>query len=107
VQAMPHGKSQCRPGYTKYKAANFGSKVKGFTVYSVSLDKTKDNWLQAIKQDGLIWPNHVSDLKWWYGETTQRYDVQGIPTNWLINEKGIIVAKICMARHWKMPLKAS
>jgi len=93
--------SWCRPcrmenpnvvqAYTKYKEAKFGKKVKGFTVYSVSLDKTKEGWLQAIQQDGLVWPNHVSDLKWWYGETTQRYDVQGIPTNWLINEKGIIV----------------
>jgi thiol-disulfide isomerase/thioredoxin len=95
--------SWCRPcrmenpnvvmAYNKYKSANFGKKVKGFTVYSVSLDKTKENWVQAIKQDSLEWPNHVSDLKWWYGETVKRYGVQGIPTNWLINEKGIIVGK--------------
>jgi len=95
--------SWCRPcrmenpnvvqAYNKYKEANFGKKVKGFTVYSVSLDKAKDGWVQAIKQDGLVWPNHVSDFKWWYGETTQRYDVQGIPTNWLIDAKGIIVAQ--------------
>jgi len=95
--------SWCRPcrmenpnvvqAYNKYKAANFGKKAKGFTVYSISLDKAKENWVQAIKQDGLEWPYHVSDLKWWYGETTQKYNVQGIPTNWLINEKGIIVGK--------------
>jgi thiol-disulfide isomerase/thioredoxin len=94
--------SWCRPcrmenpnvvtAYEKYKNASFGKKGKGFTVYSVSLDKAKENWQQAISQDGLTWPNHVSDLKWWYSEAAQRYGVQSIPTNWLINEDGIIVA---------------
>jgi thiol-disulfide isomerase/thioredoxin len=79
--------------YNKYKDANFGKTAKGFTVYSVSLDKAKENWQQAIQQDGLVWPNHVSDLKWWYSEASQRYGVNGIPTNWLIDEKGIILGK--------------
>ena len=35
----------------------------GFTVYSVSLDKAKGAWQNAIMQDGLAWPYHVSDLK--------------------------------------------
>ena len=93
--------SWCRPcrmenpnvvrAYEKYKNTTFGKKGKGFTVYSVSLDKAKENWQQAIIQDGLTWPNHVSDLKWWYSEAAQRYGVQSIPTNWLINEEGIVV----------------
>ena len=78
--------------YNKYKAAKF-SNAKGFTIYSVSLDKTKDAWTNAIKQDGLSWASHVSDLKFWYSEAAKSYGVQGIPTNWLINEKGVIVAK--------------
>ena len=78
--------------YNKYKAAKFPN-AKGFTIYSVSLDKTKDAWINAIKQDGLSWTNHVSDLKFWYSEAAKSYGVQGIPTNWLINEKGVIVAK--------------
>ncbi len=78
--------------YNKYKNQKFG-KAKGFTIYSVSLDRSKENWIQAIKQDGLAWPNHVSDLKWWSSEAGQRYGVNSIPTNWLINEKGIIVAQ--------------
>ena len=64
-----------------------------FTVYSVSLDKAKDPWMNAIKQDGLEWPNHVSDLKWWYSDAAKMYGVQAIPTNWLIDEKGVIIAK--------------
>ena len=78
--------------YNKYKAAKFPN-AKGFTIYSVSLDKTKDAWVNAIQKDGLSWSNHVSDLKWWYSDAAKSYGVQGIPTNWLINEKGVIVAK--------------
>ena len=78
--------------YNKYKDMKFG-KARGFTVYSVSLDRDRSRWIQAIKQDGLIWPSHVSDLQWWSSAAGQRYGVNSIPTNWLINEKGVIVAR--------------
>jgi thiol-disulfide isomerase/thioredoxin len=77
--------------YNKYKDKKFG-KAKGFTVYSVSLDRDKEHWVQAIQQDGLVWPNHVSDLQFWGNAAARIYEVNSIPTNWLINEKGIIVA---------------
>lgn len=78
--------------YHKFKNAKFKN-AKEFTIYSVSLDKTKDAWVAAIIKDKLDWPNHVSDLKWWYSDAAKAYGVQGIPTNWLIDEKGVIVAK--------------
>lgn len=78
--------------YNKYKDLKFKG-GKGFTIYSVSLDKGKDPWKNAIQQDGLVWPSHVSDLKWWYSDAAKTYGVQGIPTNWLIDENGIIIAK--------------
>ena len=78
--------------YNKYKQTKF-TKSTGFEIFSVSLDKEKEKWMGAIKQDGLMWPNHVSDLKYWYSEPAKAYKVQGIPTNWLIDENGVIVAK--------------
>ncbi|MEO8146368.1 MAG: TlpA disulfide reductase family protein [Bacteroidia bacterium] len=78
--------------YNKYKDTKFG-KAKGFTVYSVSLDDNKDKWTAAIKADGLTWASHVSDLKGWSSQAAQVYGVNSIPTNWLINENGIIVAQ--------------
>lgn len=78
--------------YKKYKDLNFKG-GKGFTVYGVSLDKTKEQWIAAIKQDGLEWPTHVSDLKWWYSDAGRDYGVQSIPTNWLIDGNGVIVGK--------------
>jgi len=78
--------------YQKYKSAKY-DRAKGFTIYSVSLDKAKENWVAAIAQDKLEWTNHVSDLKWWYSDAAKAYGVQSIPTNWLVDEKGIVVAR--------------
>ena len=72
--------------YNKYKDS-------GFTVYSVSLDKDKNRWLGAIKQDGLIWPNHVSDLKQWQSAAVKIYGFRGIPHTILIDKEGKIVQK--------------
>ncbi len=78
--------------YKKYNDKNFKN-GKGFTVYSVSLDRNKSDWVNAIKADGLVWKYHVSDLKHWQSEGARIYHVRGIPTNFLINGDGIIVAK--------------
>lgn len=63
----------------------------GFTVLSVSLDKTKEPWLAAIEKDGLVWPNHVSDLKFWSNEAAQQYKVTGIPFTVLVDKDGKII----------------
>jgi thiol-disulfide isomerase/thioredoxin len=65
----------------------------GFTIYSVSLDRTRDAWLNAIKVDHLSWPAHVSDLKYWKSQPVDIYQIQGIPMNYLLDGNGIIVAK--------------
>jgi len=78
--------------YKKYKDSDFES-GKGFTVYSVSLDKSKKSWQNAIMQDGLLWPNHVSDLKAWGAEGAKIYGVRSIPAAFLIDGNGIIVGK--------------
>ena len=78
--------------FTKFKDQKFKS-GNGFTIYSVSLDADKNLWNKAIQKDGLVWPNHVSDLKVWNNEASQKYAVEGIPYNVLINDKGIIIDK--------------
>jgi thiol-disulfide isomerase/thioredoxin len=66
---------------------------KGFTILSVSLDKDKNAWLEAIKRDNLSWPNHVSDLKAWANEAAQLYKVTGIPFTVLLDQEGKIIDK--------------
>lgn len=63
----------------------------GFTVLSVSLDKTKEPWLAAIQKDGLVWPHHVSDFKFWSNEAAQLYKVSGIPFTVLVDKEGKII----------------
>jgi peroxiredoxin len=67
-------------------------KSKGFTVFSVSLDDNKEKWQAAIAKDGLVWPNHVSDLKGWKSSAAALYNVKGIPATFLLDKKGVIVA---------------
>jgi len=66
---------------------------KGFEVFSVSLDRDKASWTKAIKDDELIWPYHVSDLKYWQSEAAKIYGVTGIPATFLIGKDGRIIAK--------------
>lgn len=67
-------------------------KDKGFTVYGVSLDRTKADWLQAIEEDGLTW-THVSDLKYFQSEAAATYNITFIPFSLLIDPEGKIIAK--------------
>ena len=66
---------------------------KGFEVYSVSLDRDKESWKRAIAADGLVWPNHVSDLKYWSSEAARIYGVSSIPSTYLLDQNGRIIAK--------------
>ncbi|MEP7279194.1 MAG: TlpA disulfide reductase family protein [Bacteroidota bacterium] len=67
-------------------------KEKNFTVLGVSLDKARDPWLKAIKDDKLPW-THVSDLRFWNNEAAVKYHIQSIPQNYLIDPSGKIIAK--------------
>lgn len=78
--------------YNKYKNEKFVN-GKGFEIYSVSLDQNKDAWIKAIKADNLVWTSHVSDLKYWASDGAQKYGVNSIPANWLIDKDGIIIAR--------------
>jgi thiol-disulfide isomerase/thioredoxin len=78
--------------YKEFKNKQFQN-GKGFTVYSISLDKSKDRWLDAIEKDKLEWPYHVSDLLGWNADGARIYGVNSIPTNYLIDGDGIIIAK--------------
>jgi thiol-disulfide isomerase/thioredoxin len=67
-------------------------KDKNFTVFGVSLDRARDPWLKAVKDDNLTW-TQVSDLKFWSNAVAVQYKIQSIPQNFLIDPNGIIVAK--------------
>lgn len=84
--------------YNTYKSSKFllnaNSKktVKGFEIYQVSIDQNADQWKAAIIKDGLTWPNHVMDPMGWNSPAAHLYGVNSIPSNFLIDPKGNIIA---------------
>ncbi|MCB0408949.1 MAG: AhpC/TSA family protein [Flavobacteriales bacterium] len=82
----------CRAENPNVVAAYNKFHEKGFEIFGVSLDESKDKWIEAIGKDGLTW-SHVSDLKGWENEAAKLYGVQGIPFSVLIDKEGIIIAK--------------
>lgn len=67
-------------------------KDKGFDVFGVSLDRTKEEWVQAIAEDGLVW-THVSDLKYFESQAAKDYNINAIPFSILVDPQGKIIAK--------------
>lgn len=82
----------CRVENPNVVAAYNKFRNKNFTIVGVSLDKTKEAWLKAIKEDGLTW-THISDLKFWESAAVGIYQFNGIPYNVLIDPEGKIVAE--------------
>lgn len=83
----------CRAENPNVVAAYNKYKEKNFIVYSVSLDNNKESWLKAINDDKLDWPTHVSDLAGWNSAAAKTYNVESIPTNFLIDPSGKIIAR--------------
>lgn len=67
-------------------------KDKGFEVYGVSLDRNKEDWVQAIQEDGLTW-TQVSDLKYFESKAAADYNISAIPFSILVDPQGKIIAK--------------
>jgi len=70
--------------YSKYKD-------KGFEIFAVSLDTKSKEWLKAIKQDKLRY-TQVIDNSGWRSKVAERYFVDQLPTNFLLDRTGKIVA---------------
>jgi peroxiredoxin len=67
-------------------------KEKNFAILGVSLDKDKDAWQQAVKDDKLAW-SQVSDLKYWNSKAVEIYKFEGIPFNVLVDPQGKIIGQ--------------
>jgi thiol-disulfide isomerase/thioredoxin len=64
---------------------------KGFQIYQVSLDKTKEAWMKGIQEDHLEKWIHVSDIQYWNSIVVPLYKIEQIPTNFLLDVKGRII----------------
>jgi len=74
-------------------------------VLGVSLDQSKEAWLNAVKMDHLTW-THVSDLRGWQNEVSSMFHITSIPANILIDPDGIIIAKNIRGPQLETTLKS-
>lgn len=95
----------CRAENPNVVAAFNQFKNKNFTVLSVSLDKQKEKWLNAIAADNLTW-THVSDLQYWNNAVARLYGIESIPQNFLIDPDGKIIARDLRGEELQQKLKA-
>ena len=65
---------------------------KGFEIYGVSFDEDRGDWLGAVEQNDMNWL-HVSEGKGFDNQAAKDYAIQGIPSNFLIDGQGTIVAR--------------
>jgi peroxiredoxin len=65
---------------------------KGFQIYQVSLDQTKEAWVKGIEDDQLGKWIHVSDLQYWKSSVVTTYKIESIPSNYLLDKDGRIIA---------------
>lgn len=71
-------------------------KPKGLEVVSVGIETDSSRWQRAIAKDGLKWPYHVFDgatsLRFFDSPIAALYNVKEVPTKYLLNDQGVIIA---------------
>jgi peroxiredoxin len=82
----------CRDENPNVVAAYNKFKDKNFAILGISLDKKKEPWLQAIKEDQLKW-THISDLAYWDSKAVSVFGFNGIPYNILIDPDGKVIGE--------------
>lgn len=82
----------CRAEHYNMKKAFEKFKVYNFSILQVSLDEKKELWLKAVKEDQLPWTN-VRNVNGWDKEIEKLFNIQGVPTNYLVDPDGKIVAR--------------
>lgn len=82
----------CREEFPQLKKTYQQYKSERFEIIGISIDDSKEKWIQALEKDSLPWINliakngHESKVAW-------DYNVLAIPKNYLIDTKGTIIAE--------------
>lgn len=81
--------------YDRYSEANF-EQAQGFTIVSIGIEDNRARWKKAIRSDELHWPYHIYDqatsLRFFDSEIAKLYGVKQVPTKYLLNPDGRIIA---------------
>lgn len=83
----------CRNEIPNLKAAYDKFKSKGFTIVSVSVDEEREDWIEAVKEEGMAWPQVYDNVMDLTGSAASRYAVTAIPSTFLIDADGTIIGR--------------
>jgi peroxiredoxin len=81
----------CRKANPNLEALYQKYKGNGFTVLGVSLDSKKESWLKAVKKDKITYPQ-LNDPAFWNAKAAVSYGIEALPSSFLINKEGVIIA---------------
>lgn len=79
-------------------------KYRNFEIIGVSLDKSNSNWIKALNKENLEWINVIENNEF-LGKVAKKYSVFAIPSNFLVDPSGKIVAKNILPEDLKKILK--
>lgn len=65
---------------------------RGFEIYQVGVDVSKDVWINAVQEQQLPWIS-VCDFRGRNSPALGLYNVQKLPSNFLIDREGVVVAR--------------
>ena len=79
-------------------------KDKGFEILGVSLDEDHADWQKAVKKDKISWLQVIDDGGW-ESVTVSKWRISAIPTSYLINKEGVLIAMDLEGKELEKALK--
>lgn len=83
----------CRESHPELRKVFRTYRYRGFDIYSVALERSLDDWKNTIREDRLIWVNHVSELNYMDSKVARQLGIDAVPFNLLIDADRVVVAK--------------
>ncbi|HMQ08771.1 MAG TPA: TlpA disulfide reductase family protein [Saprospiraceae bacterium] len=77
--------------YYKFSKEEFKD-AKGFEIVSIGVENHYSSWKSAIEKDGLVWPYHIPQMERFKSDIVSLYKVKEVPTKFLLNPKGEMMA---------------
>lgn len=81
----------CRKAMPALRKIYEAHKAKGFEIYGISIDDHKKDWTKAIAADKTTWV-HVNEPGGWEGKTAKAWNIEEIPTSFLLDKQGKVIA---------------
>lgn len=83
----------CRESHQELRKVFRNYRYKGFDIYSIALERSLDDWKNTIREDRLIWINHVSELAYMDSKVARQLGVESVPFNVLVDANRVVLAK--------------